>query len=168
MGVIHGEYRNLYVHISAETYEKVDAAVAVIELLLTSVSGNLAAVSSTGASVPGDHNAHVPSQVQDTTTSNVVNQGNGTTTGSICTNSINGQFQYPGSFFSTGPSFCSHKYAWLHSAEFFETNSWVSIYLLISATPYARNPSAISVPPVRARLSLAQLSLSCLSGKVRC
>ncbi|KAM1802747.1 hypothetical protein ACFX16_029010 [Malus domestica] len=30
---IQGEYENLYVHISADTFEKVDAAVAVIELL---------------------------------------------------------------------------------------------------------------------------------------
>lgn len=35
---IHGAYEELYVHITAETFEKVDAAVSVIELLITSVS----------------------------------------------------------------------------------------------------------------------------------
>lgn len=35
---IQGEYEKLYVHVSADTFEKVDAAVAVIELLVTSVS----------------------------------------------------------------------------------------------------------------------------------
>lgn len=32
------DYEELYVHISAETFEKVDAAVALIELLVTPVS----------------------------------------------------------------------------------------------------------------------------------
>ena len=35
---IHGALEELYVHISADTFEKVDAAVSVIELLITSVS----------------------------------------------------------------------------------------------------------------------------------
>lgn len=35
---IQGAYEELYVHISADTFEKVDAAVSVIELLVTSVS----------------------------------------------------------------------------------------------------------------------------------
>ncbi|XP_050141286.1 uncharacterized protein LOC126617304 [Malus sylvestris] len=105
---IHGEYENLYVHISADTFEKVDAAVAVIELLVTSVSGNLAAVSSTGASVSAD-NAHVPNQVQDTTTSNmvpttVVNQGMVQPLPGLAQTPLDGQFQYRGPFLSRGPS----------------------------------------------------------------
>ncbi|KAM1276180.1 hypothetical protein ACFX13_029425 [Malus domestica] len=105
---IHGEYESLYVHIPVDTFEKVDAAVTVIELLVTSVSGNLAAVSSTGASVSAD-NAHVPSQVQDTTTSNmvpttVVNQGMVQPLPGLAQTPLDGQFQYPGPFLSTGPS----------------------------------------------------------------
>ncbi|KAI0510162.1 hypothetical protein KFK09_010762 [Dendrobium nobile] len=38
----HEAYDDLHVHVSADTYEKVDAAVALIELLLTPVSGNAA------------------------------------------------------------------------------------------------------------------------------
>lgn len=38
---IHGAYEELCVHISAETFEKVDAAVSIIELLVTSVSVSL-------------------------------------------------------------------------------------------------------------------------------
>ena len=34
----HSSCEELYVHISADTYEKVDAAVSVIEVLITSVS----------------------------------------------------------------------------------------------------------------------------------
>ncbi|KAJ9697735.1 hypothetical protein PVL29_007045 [Vitis rotundifolia] len=44
---IQGAYEELYLHISAKTSEKVDAAVALIELLATPVSGNPAAVSTT-------------------------------------------------------------------------------------------------------------------------
>ncbi|XP_068664097.1 uncharacterized protein [Aristolochia californica] len=45
-------YQELYVHISADTFEKVDAAVALIELLVTPVSGNsnMAVTSSTSDS----------------------------------------------------------------------------------------------------------------------
>ena len=35
---VQADYEELYVHISAETFEKVDAAVALIELLVTPVS----------------------------------------------------------------------------------------------------------------------------------
>ena len=44
-------HEELYLHISAETFETVDAAVALIELLVTPVSGNPAAVSTTPTSV---------------------------------------------------------------------------------------------------------------------
>ena len=43
----------LYLHISAETFDTVDAAVVLIELLVTPVSGNPAAVSTTPTSVSG-------------------------------------------------------------------------------------------------------------------
>jgi hypothetical protein len=38
---IQGAYEELYVQISAETFEKIDAAVSIIELLVTSVSVSL-------------------------------------------------------------------------------------------------------------------------------
>ncbi|GFZ12969.1 RNA-binding KH domain-containing protein [Actinidia rufa] len=50
----HGAYEELYVQISADTYEKVDAAVALIELLVTPVSVNPSAVSTKSTSVSGD------------------------------------------------------------------------------------------------------------------
>ncbi|KAM2506378.1 hypothetical protein EV1_028506 [Malus domestica] len=130
---IHGEYESLYVHISVDTYEKVDAAVAVIELLVTSVSGNLAAVSSTGASVSAD-NAHVPSQVQDTTTSNmvpttVVNQGMVQPLPGLAQTPLDGQFQYPGPFLSRGPS---------------SAPMYMPGFALNSLRPILNNPSHIS------------------------
>ncbi|XP_021821408.1 splicing factor 1 isoform X1 [Prunus avium] len=97
---VQGGYEKLYVHISADTFEKVDAAVAVLELLVTSVSGNLASVS-------GD-NPHAPSQGPDATTPNMVptmvNQGIVQPVAGPTQTPPNGQFQYPGPFFSTGPS----------------------------------------------------------------
>ena len=50
-------HEELYLHISAETFETVDAAVALIELLVTPVSGNPAAVSTTPTSVSGTKRA---------------------------------------------------------------------------------------------------------------
>ncbi|KAL6203801.1 hypothetical protein ACLB2K_027500 [Fragaria x ananassa] len=96
---IQAEYEKLYVHVSADTFEKVDAAVAVIELLITSVSGNMSAIM-------GD-NAHVPSQGQDTTTSDMVpttimDQGPVLPATGRTETPPNGQFQYPGPFYSTG------------------------------------------------------------------
>ncbi|XP_010935503.1 uncharacterized protein [Elaeis guineensis] len=49
-----GAYEELYVNVSADTYEKVDAAIALIELLLTPVSGSSAVPSTNSASVAGD------------------------------------------------------------------------------------------------------------------
>ncbi|XP_052186142.1 uncharacterized protein LOC127797339 isoform X2 [Diospyros lotus] len=56
-------YEELYVRISADTYEKVDAAVALIELLVTPVSVNPTVVSTTSTPVSGD-NANVVDQSQ--------------------------------------------------------------------------------------------------------
>ncbi|MQM07321.1 hypothetical protein Taro_040161 [Colocasia esculenta] len=47
-------YEELFVHISAESYDKVDAAVALIELLVTPVSAVSAVASTTSSSVSGD------------------------------------------------------------------------------------------------------------------
>ncbi|KAL2557130.1 RNA-binding KH domain-containing protein [Forsythia ovata] len=51
----HGAYEELYIHVSADTYEKVDAAVSLIELLVNPVSMNLAPVSETLATASGDN-----------------------------------------------------------------------------------------------------------------
>ncbi|XP_008803653.2 proline-rich protein 36-like isoform X2 [Phoenix dactylifera] len=48
-----GAYEELYVNVSADTYEKVDAAVALIELLLTPVSGSSAVSSINSTSIAG-------------------------------------------------------------------------------------------------------------------
>ncbi|XP_024161172.1 splicing factor 1 [Rosa chinensis] len=101
---IQAEYEKLYVHVSADTFEKVDAAVAVIELLVTSVSGNLSAVAKTAL---GDNNAQVPSQGQDSTTTDMVpttmgDQGPVQPATGPTQTPPHVQFQYPGPFFSTG------------------------------------------------------------------
>ncbi|XP_038725781.1 branchpoint-bridging protein isoform X2 [Tripterygium wilfordii] len=64
------DYEELYILVSAETFERVDAAVSLIEMLVTSVSGNLAAVS-VSASLPVDN----ATQGQDSATHpTVINQ----------------------------------------------------------------------------------------------
>ncbi|XP_031492106.1 uncharacterized protein LOC116258834 [Nymphaea colorata] len=59
----HGVYEELYVHVSAETYEKVDSAVALVELLVTPVSGKPAA-STDSSSVSTDVTARNQNQVE--------------------------------------------------------------------------------------------------------
>ncbi|KAK9273787.1 hypothetical protein L1049_018597 [Liquidambar formosana] len=98
---IHGAYEELYVLISADTYEKVDAAVALIELLVTPVSGKPAAASTASTSVSGD-DVNVLSQSQDTATvpymvpTALVNQGVGQPVMGPTQASPQGQFRYPG------------------------------------------------------------------------
>lgn len=74
-----GAYEELYVHVSADTHEKVDAAVGLIELLVTPVSGRSATVPLAPTSASGD-TVNVLEQTQDATSSNVmpslvINQG---------------------------------------------------------------------------------------------
>ncbi|GMP91989.1 hypothetical protein CsSME_00042418 [Camellia sinensis var. sinensis] len=81
-------YAELYVHISADTYEKVDAAVSLIELLVTPVPVNPSAVSTTSTSVSGDN-------------VNAVDQSQGTSTPYIISPV---EFQpHPGPWFPAGP-----------------------------------------------------------------
>ncbi|KAJ9153357.1 hypothetical protein P3X46_026805 [Hevea brasiliensis] len=61
----HLAYEELNVHVSADTFEKVDEAVALIELLVTSVSGNLA----TGK------NVNVPNESQEVSSPFIVRNG---------------------------------------------------------------------------------------------
>lgn len=102
-----GAFEELYVQISADTYEKVDAAVALIEMLVTPVSVNQSAVSTTSTSVPTE-NAAVVEQSQGTSTPSTtlpfgVNQEPASTImGSA--QASQAQFQpYPGSWFPLGP-----------------------------------------------------------------
>lgn len=51
----HSGYEELYVHVSAETYEKVDVAVSLIELVVTPVSVNNVAASTASVVISGDN-----------------------------------------------------------------------------------------------------------------
>ncbi|CAA0834197.1 RNA-binding KH domain-containing protein [Striga hermonthica] len=55
---IDNVYQDLYVQVSADTFEKIDAAVALIELLLTTVSVNPVPSSTTPTSVPDTMNTN--------------------------------------------------------------------------------------------------------------
>ncbi|KAI4345347.1 hypothetical protein L6164_012478 [Bauhinia variegata] len=99
-------YENMHVLVSADTFEKVDAAVSIIELLLTSVTGNLAAASTPHTSVSGG-NADVLSQNQVGMPSNAIsvateNQAMQPVAGA--TQMPGHQLQYSGPWFSTAPS----------------------------------------------------------------
>ncbi|XP_010535911.1 PREDICTED: branchpoint-bridging protein isoform X2 [Tarenaya hassleriana] len=67
---IQTAWEELYFKISADTYEKVDAAITVIELLITSVSGNLEAGGGASASGPKDS-----SSIPDNTNGTAIDAG---------------------------------------------------------------------------------------------
>lgn len=101
---IHSAYEELYVLISADTYEKVDAAVSLIELLVTPVSGKPAPVSTPSTSVPLN-DVHV-SQSQDTTSPNYTvptTQGVGQLVIGSTQPALQGQFRYPSPWLQAGP-----------------------------------------------------------------
>ncbi|KAL6953551.1 hypothetical protein U1Q18_045144 [Sarracenia purpurea var. burkii] len=104
----HGAYEDLYVQISADTYEKVDAAVDLIELLVTPVSVNPSSVSTTPASISAD-NVNVADLSQGTSAPCTVPPvGVNMEVAQPITGSTQtppqGQFQpYQGSWFSAGP-----------------------------------------------------------------
>ncbi|KAF8398540.1 hypothetical protein HHK36_017470 [Tetracentron sinense] len=105
---VQDAYEDLYVHVSADTFEKVDAAVSLIELLVTPVSGNAAVVSTT-TSVSGD-SVNVFDQSQDSATVPmmpipVVNQGVvQPMMGATQSGPLQGQFKlFPNPWFSVGP-----------------------------------------------------------------
>ncbi|KAF5447980.1 hypothetical protein F2P56_033489 [Juglans regia] len=104
---IHGAYEELCVQISAETFEKVDAAVSIIELLVTSVSGNLTAVSTISTSVSGD-NIDISRSQDAATTSSVgtaaVDQGVLQPVAGSTQTPLQGQFQFPSPWFPSGQS----------------------------------------------------------------
>ncbi|CAK9151518.1 unnamed protein product [Ilex paraguariensis] len=138
---IHGAYEELFVHVSADTYEKVDAAIALIELL---VSVNPAASSTTSTAVSGD-NVNVIDLSQGTPApytvpSAVVNQGVAQPIMGSAPAPPPGLFQrYPGPWYSTGPPQTP-----LHPPSGFITPANPSAPLLsnpvrVSSTPF--NPS---------------------------
>lgn len=91
---IIGAYEELYVSVSAETFEKVDAAVTVIELLVTSVSGNLGATSAS-PSVSGVHSSVSSSAAIDHAMAQQIGSSQA---------SPHGPFQFPGAWFPAGPN----------------------------------------------------------------
>ncbi|KAL8529094.1 hypothetical protein ACS0TY_006530 [Phlomoides rotata] len=103
---IENTCEDMYVHVSADTFEKVDAAVALIELLLTPVSVNPVSSSTTSTSVPNNNvNAH-PSQGRPSSliAPPLINQGIAQPyAGSLSLSQ--GHFQqYPQPWFSAGPA----------------------------------------------------------------
>ncbi|GLT71356.1 hypothetical protein SLA2020_433840 [Shorea laevis] len=91
---IRDTYEELYVQISADTFEKVDAAVALIELLVTSISGNLGA-DSTSTSVSGE-NVNLLSQEQGSAAPYTVLTSVNLGVPQLTPTSSQGQFQYQG------------------------------------------------------------------------
>ncbi|KAE9462321.1 hypothetical protein C3L33_05776, partial [Rhododendron williamsianum] len=114
-----GTFEELYVQVSADTYEKVDAAVALIEMLVTPVSVNQSAVSTTPTSVSTE-NAAVVEQSQGTSTPNTtppfgVNQEPA--------NPMMGSAQAPQAQFQPYQD---------HSNQFYSALSWFSRLLLVN------------------------------------
>ncbi|KAF6149365.1 hypothetical protein GIB67_016903 [Kingdonia uniflora] len=72
---VQSTYEDLYVHVSADTFEKVDAAVSLIELLVTPVSGKSVIVSAIPTTVSGDSQTVFSQSEVTTLPSTVVNQG---------------------------------------------------------------------------------------------
>ncbi|XWS71042.1 hypothetical protein CRYUN_Cryun03dG0102900 [Craigia yunnanensis] len=94
-------YEELYVHLSADTFGKVDGAVALIELLVSSISGNLGT-----SSVPttSGNDVNVLSQTLDTAVSCVTDAALNQLVPQLTLASPQGWFQYHNSWFPTGPT----------------------------------------------------------------
>lgn len=100
---IQNTYEELYVYMSADTFDKIDAAISVIELLITSISGNLATGSTLSDLVSTEESSS--SQADGTTVSDMgqnpmPNQGVMQQGQFYGPPSVPGQFHYP----STWPS----------------------------------------------------------------
>ncbi|XP_073141727.1 uncharacterized protein [Henckelia pumila] len=98
-------YEDLYVHVSADTFEKVDAAVALIELLVTPVSVNALSSSTTLTSIADDSMIADPIQRSSFKARTLVNQGIAQpSAGPLPTQAQNDMPQYPLAWFSAGPT----------------------------------------------------------------
>ncbi|XP_061360605.1 uncharacterized protein LOC133304568 isoform X2 [Gastrolobium bilobum] len=103
---IQCSYKEMHVNISADSFDKVDAAVSIIELLMTSVIGNLASGSTPSESVSRDC-TNVLSQSQDGPPSHAMSLSleNQTVLQPVAVTQIHGNhFQYSGPWFSGVPS----------------------------------------------------------------
>ncbi|KAK4409224.1 40S ribosomal protein S11 [Sesamum angolense] len=103
---IDNAYEDLYVHVSADTFEKVDAAVALIELLVTPVSVNPMSASTTSTAISDDNvNTHLSQSTPNSIIAPaLINQGTAQPfSGSLPPSQ--GQFpQYPQTWFPAGPT----------------------------------------------------------------
>ncbi|KAK6119929.1 hypothetical protein DH2020_046332 [Rehmannia glutinosa] len=107
---IDNTYEDLYVQVSADTFEKIDAAVALIELLLTRVSVNPVSSSTTSTSVSDNNAIGQPSQstTNSTIAPSLINQGSTqpySQSGLVSLPPPQSQFpQYPRAWFPAGPT----------------------------------------------------------------
>ncbi|KAK6141831.1 hypothetical protein DH2020_024427 [Rehmannia glutinosa] len=107
---IDNTYEDLYVQVSADTFEKIDAAVALIELLLTRVSVNPVSSSTTSTSVSDNNAIGQPSQstTNSTIAPSLINQGSTqpySQSGLVSVPPPQSQFpQYPRAWFPAGPT----------------------------------------------------------------
>ncbi|XVE78780.1 hypothetical protein DITRI_Ditri14bG0005400 [Diplodiscus trichospermus] len=94
-------FEELCVHLSADTFEKVDGAVALIELLVSSISGNLDT-----SSVPAvsGNDVNVLSQTPDKAVSRVADVALNQQVPQLTLASPHGQFQYHNTWFPNGPT----------------------------------------------------------------
>lgn len=160
-----GSYDELHIHVSADTYEKIDAAVALIELLVTPVStsqGNPASVTVSSTAVSGDNvNSSAPSQSTPGTNvpAGAVSGVAQPIVGSGPAPSPNHSQQYSGPWFSVvapqTPVFPSSGFAApsVHlSPSQFNPSSMPSIFgprpvVTVGFTPVPQNPSLITSGP---------------------
>ncbi|XP_027151078.1 splicing factor 1 isoform X1 [Coffea eugenioides] len=160
-----GSYDELHVHVSADTYEKIDAAVALIELLVTPVStfqGNPASITVTSTATSGDNvNSSAPSQGTPGTNvpAGVASGVAQPSVGSGPAPSPNHFQQYSGPWFPVGapqtPAFPSSGFAAapVHlSPSQFNPSSMLSIFgprpvVTVGFTPVPQNPSLITSGP---------------------
>ncbi|KAK7317160.1 hypothetical protein RJT34_01151 [Clitoria ternatea] len=97
-------YKEMHVNISADSFDKVDAATSIIELLITSVTGNLAAGATPSVSVSRE-STDVVSQSQGGLPSQAVSLENQAVLHPVATTQMHGDnFQYSGPWFSAIPS----------------------------------------------------------------
>ncbi|KAL4311309.1 hypothetical protein GQ457_01G048720 [Hibiscus cannabinus] len=93
-------YEELFVRLSADTFEKVDGAVALLELLVSSISGNLGTGS---VSAISGNDVNALSQTPDTAASCATDSALNQQVPQLTLASPQGQFQYHNSWFPTNP-----------------------------------------------------------------
>lgn len=139
-------YEQLYVHLSADTFEKVDGAVALIELLVSSISGNLGT-----SSVPtiSGNDVKVLSQTLVTAMSCVTDAALSPPVPQPMLASPQGQFQYHNSWFPSGPSPLNFS-APIFNSSLPAHNSLVQTSSFVSSSPQL--PTQVSSQPYLPRM----------------